>query len=166
MDWLSGHQWEAWLILCLAFAAAELLSLDLFFVMLAGGAAVAAIAAALGVPTLGSALLAFATAIGLLTLIRPNLMRKLHAGADLRTGVDALIGRRASVLREIRGTIPGRVKIGGEEWAAVSYDEEDRLVPGDVVEVVQISGATAYVLRIPTLGGATDADNHDQPRGE
>ncbi len=163
MDWLSGHQWEAWLVLCLALAAAELLSLDLVFIMLAGGACVAAISAALGAPGLVSTLLAFATAVGLLTLIRPSLMRRLHAGADLRTGVDALVGRRATVIREIAGTGLGRVKIGGEEWAALAYDEEEHFAPGDIVDVVQISGATAYVLRTNAIGGAI---NPDESRGE
>lgn len=154
MDWLSGHQWEAWAVLCLALAAAELLSLDLVFIMLAGGAGVAVISAALGAPVLVSALLAFATAVGLLTLIRPSLMRRLHAGADLRTGADALVGRRAVVIREITGHALGRVKIGGEEWAALPYDEDDHFAPGEVVDVVQISGATAYVLRTNAVGGA------------
>ena len=163
MDWLSGHQWEAWLVLCLALAAAELLSLDLIFIMLAGGAGVAAIAAVLGAPGGLSALLAFATAVGLLTLIRPSLMRRLHAGADLRTGADALLGRRAVVIRAIAGQDLGRVKIGGEEWAALAYDEDDHFVPGDIVDVVQISGATAYVLRTNAVGGAIGPET---PRGE
>jgi len=166
MDWLSGHQWEAWLVLCLALAAAELLSLDLVFIMLAGGAGVAAISAVLGAPALLSALLAFATAIGLLTLIRPNLMRRLHAGPDLRTGIDALVGRRATVIREIAGTATGRVKIGGEEWAALAYDEDDRFLPGDIVDVVQISGATAYVLRTTALGGGSLPSISNGPGGE
>lgn len=158
MNWLSDHQWEAWLVLCLAFAAAEMLSLDLVFIMLAGGAGVGALSASLGAPVLVSALLAFGTAIALLSLIRPELMRRLHAGVNLRTGVDALVGRRALVIREIRGQAVGRVKIGGEEWAALPYDEDDRFAAGEVVDVVQITGATAYVLRTNSLGAVADVD--------
>jgi membrane protein implicated in regulation of membrane protease activity len=56
------------------------------------------------------------------------------------------------VLRELAHGIPGRVKIGGEEWTAVPYDEDDRIEAGAVVDVVQIKGATAYVLRAHQLG--------------
>jgi membrane protein implicated in regulation of membrane protease activity len=43
------------------------------------------------------------------------------------------------------------VKIGGEEWTAAPYDEDDRFEAGEVVDVVQIKGATAYVLRTHRL---------------
>ena len=36
MDWLRDHMWEAWLALSVGLAALELVSLDLFLVMLAG----------------------------------------------------------------------------------------------------------------------------------
>jgi membrane protein implicated in regulation of membrane protease activity len=56
------------------------------------------------------------------------------------------------VLRELTHHTPGRVKIGGDEWTAVPYDEDDRIEAGEVVDVVQIKGATAYVLRAHRLG--------------
>ena len=56
------------------------------------------------------------------------------------------------MLRELTHAVPGRVKIGGEEWTAVPYDEDDRIEAGEVVDVVQIKGATAYVLRTHRLG--------------
>ena len=34
-------------------------------------------------------------------MIRPNVVRRLHSGPDLKTGADALIGKRATVLREL-----------------------------------------------------------------
>ena len=42
MDWLSDHLWVGWLGLAVALGALELVSLDLFLIMLAGGALVGA----------------------------------------------------------------------------------------------------------------------------
>ena len=97
-------------------------------------------------------MLALITSVACSALIRPNVVRRLHSGPTLRTGAEALIGKRAMVLRELAHGTPGRVKIGGEEWTAEPYDEDDRIEAGEVVDVVQIKGATAYVLRVHQLG--------------
>ena len=152
MDWLSDHMWEAWLGLAVLFGVLELVSLDLFLVMLAGGAIVGAVTALLGGPVVLQIVLALVSSVALLGVIRPTVVRRLHAGPDLKTGADALIGKRATVLRELAYGTPGRVKIGGDEWTAEPYDEDDRIEPGELVDVVQIKGATAYVLRVHRLG--------------
>ncbi len=152
MDWLRDHMWESWLALAVVFGVLELVSLDLFLVMLAGGAVVGAATAAVGGPIPLQIVLAMITAVGLLGVIRPGVVRRLHSGPDLKIGADALIGKRATVLHELVHGTPGRVKIGGEEWTAEPYDEDDRIEAGEVVDVVQIKGATAYVLRVHRLG--------------
>jgi membrane protein implicated in regulation of membrane protease activity len=151
MDWLSDNLWAGWLGLAVTLGALELVSLDLFLIMLAGGAVVGAITALLGGPLALQIVLALISAVALLAVIRPNVVHRLHSGPTLRTGADALIGKRATVLRELAHGTPGRVKIGGEEWTAEPYDEDDRIEAGEVVDVVQIKGATAYVLRIHRL---------------
>lgn len=152
MNWLGDHAWEAWLVAAGVLAVLELVSLDLIFIMLAGGALVGATASLLHAPGAVSVLLALATAVGLMAMLRPGVVKMLHAGPELRTGTDALIGTRATVLSELTGQAPGRVKIGGEEWTALPYDEDDRMEPGEIVDVVQIKGATAYVLRVHSIG--------------
>jgi len=152
MDWLRDHMWEAWLGLAVLFGVLELISMDLFLVMLAGGAIVGAVTALLGGPVVLQIVLALISSVALLGILRPTVVRRLHAGPDLKTGADALIGKRATVLRELAYGTPGRVKIGGEEWTAEPYDEDDRIEPGELVDVVQIKGATAYVLRVHRLG--------------
>ena len=151
MDWLRDHMWEAWLGLAVLFGVLELISMDLFLVMLAGGALVGAVTALLGGPPGLQVVLALVSSVALLGVIRPPVVRRLHSGPDLKTGADALIGKRATVLRELAYGTPGRVKIGGEEWTAEPYDEDDRIEPGELVDVVQIKGATAYVLRVHRL---------------
>ncbi|MET0839641.1 MAG: NfeD family protein [Marmoricola sp.] len=153
MDWLRDHMWETWLGLAVIFGVLELVSLDLFLVMLAGGAVVGGVTALLGGPIALQVVLALISSVALLGVIRPPVVRRLHGGGpDLKTGADALIGKRATVLRELAYGTPGRVKIGGEEWTAEPYDEDDRIEPGELVDVVQIKGATAYVLRVHRLG--------------
>ena len=61
-----------------------------------------------------------------------------------RTGTDALVGRRAIVTRTVDAH-GGRVRIGGEEWSARSYLDDQVLPEGKTVDVVQIEGATALV---------------------
>jgi membrane protein implicated in regulation of membrane protease activity len=152
MDWLGDQAWASWLGLAVVLGALELVSLDLFLAMLAGGALVGAATALLGGPLPLQVVLALVSAVGLLGVIRPGVVRRLHTGPDLKTGPDALIGKHATVLRELAHGTPGRVKIGGEEWTAEPYDEDDRIEVGELVDVVQIKGATAYVLRAHRLG--------------
>jgi membrane protein implicated in regulation of membrane protease activity len=151
MDWLADHMWVGWLTAAVGLAALELVSLDLFLIMLAGGALVGALTALAGGPVALQVVLALISSVALLSVIRPNVVRRLHSGPDLKTGADALIGKQATVLREMTHHAPGRVKIGGEEWTAAPYDEDDRIEAGEVVDVVQIKGATAYVLRTHRL---------------
>ena len=153
MDWLSQHAWEAWFIAAIALGCLELVSLDMIFIMLAGGALVGTVTALFGLPGVLQVVLALVTAVGLLAVIRPGVVRSLHAGPELRTGSQALIGSRATVLQQLSGHHPGRVKIGGEEWTALPYDEDETIPEGELVDVVQIKGATAYVLRVPKLEG-------------
>ena len=152
MDWLSDNLWAGWVSLAVVLGVLELVSLDLFLAMLAGGALVGAVTALLGGPVALQIILALVTAVALLGLVRPSVVQRLHKGPTLKVGADALIGKRATVLRELTHSTPGRVKIGGDEWTAVPYDEDDRIEAGEVVDVVQIKGATAYVLRAHRLG--------------
>ena len=152
MDWFREHLWETWLMIAVALGVLELISTDLILIMLAGGAVMGLIVAVVGGPVPLQIVLALATALGLLTVLRPNVVRRLHSGPTLRTGAEALIGERATVLETLSHTTPGRVKIGGEVWTARPYDEDDQIEPGATVDVVSIKGATAYVLRTHQLG--------------
>ncbi|KQT94608.1 hypothetical protein ASG49_07095 [Marmoricola sp. Leaf446] len=147
MDWLRDHAWESWMVLAVVLGALEMLGLELFLLMLAGGAVVGGVTALLGGDPPLQLILALVTSVALLGLVRPNIVGRLHSTPKLVTGHHSLIGRRATVLRELSGSAPGRVKVEGEEWTALPYDEDDAIEAGAVVDVVMIKGATAYVLR-------------------
>jgi membrane protein implicated in regulation of membrane protease activity len=147
MEWIRDHLWEAWLIAGVLLGVVEMVSLDLIFAMLAVGCVVGMIAAVVGLAGPFQILLALASSVSLIAFLRPNLIRTLHAGPDLRIGPAALIGRPVQVLTTLGPGVSGRVKIGGDEWTAMAYDEFDELEPGERAEVVEIRGATAYVRR-------------------
>jgi membrane protein implicated in regulation of membrane protease activity len=136
--------WLIWLILAAVLGIAELLTLTLAFALIAVAAvAAAAVAAADG--ALPLQLLAFVLTAGAgLGLVRPFAMRHIKQPPPLRTGVAALVGRKAIVVEEVTGH-NGRVRIDGELWSSRAYDDSLVIPVGSTVDVLQIEGATALV---------------------
>ena len=140
--------WLVWLLLAAALGAAELFTLSAALGLLGGAAAVTAAATALGAPV-PVQLVVFAAGAGVgIWLVRPVVMRHLHAPSIHRFGVDALVGRPAHVVRDVSGH-GGTVRIDGEEWSARPCDPHDPayVIPaGSTVSVMAIRGPTALVL--------------------
>lgn len=136
-------EWVIWLIFAGVLAVAEIFTLTAALGVLGAAALITAgFAAFLPLPFQLLAFTAAATA-GVL-LIRPIALRHMRRPQIEQFGVDALIGKPAYVLEEITGRT-GRVRIGGEEWTARTYDESLVIPAGQVVDVMQISGSTALV---------------------
>jgi membrane protein implicated in regulation of membrane protease activity len=135
-----------WLIAAVLLAIGELLTPGLFFL---GPVAIAAVAAAvvagLGAGVLVQLLIFIGVSLASLAVLRPIARRHLHMPALTRTGTAALVGSKAVVLQRVDSN-GGRVRLGGEEWSARAYFEEQVLEPGARVEVAQIQGATALVF--------------------
>jgi membrane protein implicated in regulation of membrane protease activity len=136
--------WVIWAIVAAALAAGEILTLGFFLGLMAVGAAVAAIAAAVGVSVELQVALFAITSVASLAFIRPIALRHLKTPARLKSGTAALVGSRAVVLQRVDAD-HGQVKIGGEAWSARPYDEDDVFEPGMRVDVMKIDGATALV---------------------
>jgi len=151
MDWIREHLWESWLALLIVLGVAEMFSLDLILAMLAVGAAVGMVAAIIGLPVVVQVLAALAASVAMLSLVRPAFVKRLHSGPELALGHGKLVGTRGMVTAEITGLAPGRIKVGGEIWSALPYDENLHIMPGETVEILQIKGATAYVHPVATL---------------
>ena len=138
------HSWIIWLIIAAVLGTVEIATTTLAFGLVGAAALIAAAAGFLG----GNAAVqfgAFILASGLgLGVARPFAMRHLRHPPLLRSGTAALVGRTGYVLDEVsdRG---GRVRIGGEEWSARSYDETQVIPAGSTVDVMHIEGATALV---------------------
>lgn len=151
MDWLSDHAWAVWVGIAAFLGIAELLSLDLVLVMLAVGALGGAVTAAAGGAVVLQLIVAALVAIGMLWLVRPSLVARLHQGPDLKLGTGKLIGQRATVTQRITGLTTGQIRLAGETWTAAPYDEHIVIESGETVEVLEIRGATAYVHPVPEL---------------
>jgi membrane protein implicated in regulation of membrane protease activity len=151
VEWLGDHLWAAWLVLAVALGVAEMVSLDLILVMVAVGAIVGALAALASFPIILQVLLAAGASTAMLALVRPELVKKLHSGPDLVTGMNKLVGQQGVVTEELTAHHPGRVKLAGEIWSARPYDESMTIASGQMVEVFAIRGATAYVHPVGEL---------------
>jgi membrane protein implicated in regulation of membrane protease activity len=137
--------WLIWLIVAAALAVGELATPGLFVLGLVAVAAVGAgLVAALGAGFTWQLLVFAAGLVAMLGVVRPIARRHVHMPAAIRTGTDALVGKRALVLERVDAD-GGRVKIGGEEWSARAFMEEQVIEPGTRVEVARIEGATALV---------------------
>lgn len=144
IEWLADNQWSAWLALALLLGIAETTTLDLVFLMLAGGAVAGAVAAALGAPFLLAALVAIGSSAALLGVVRPVAKSHLRQPVTARTGTAALVGSKALVVETVYPH-GGLVKLGGEVWTARPFDDHATIEAGRTVDVIEIRGATALV---------------------
>ncbi|WP_422747483.1 NfeD family protein [Mycobacterium sp. WMMD1722] len=143
--------WLIWLILALVLAGAEILTGDLFLLMLAGGALAATGSSwLLDWPIWADGVVFLAVSVLLLVGVRPVLRRRLAAGGGLPDPAKALEGKPALVLDRV-SRHHGQVKLDGEVWTARPFNDDDVFEPGDHVTVMHIDGATAVVWRSPRL---------------
>lgn len=136
--------WIIWLIVAAVLGVIEVMTTTLAFGLVGIAALIAAVAGMAGAPAdaqFGAFVLA--SVLGL-AVARPIALRHIRQPPLLRSGTAALIGRPAIVLEEV-GPHSGRVRIGGEEWSARSYDETQVIPAGATVDVMHIEGATALV---------------------
>jgi membrane protein implicated in regulation of membrane protease activity len=151
-EWIVANGWVFWLALFLVLAIIEMMSLDLYFIMLSGGALGAVAVALAGGDFWLQAVVFCVVSLAMVFFLRPIAIKHLRKGpANQRTNVDRLLGQDALVL-EPTSRMAGRAKIGGETWSARSEDDSP-LEPGAYGTVVRISGATAYITARTANGG-------------
>ena len=143
-NWISDHQWAAWVGAALILSIVEMLSLDLVLLMFALGALAAAVVAGLGAPPFVAVIVFAVASIGLLFFARPSIVARLHDGPTLTSGHQALIGRIAVVVEPVTWQ-GGRVQLASEIWSARTPTESESFEAGTDVLVTQIDGATAIV---------------------
>jgi membrane protein implicated in regulation of membrane protease activity len=149
--------WLVWLGLALGFGIAEVLSLNLIFLMVSGGGLGAAAIAGFGAGLPVEIVVFAATTAVLLLGARPPLLAYVQRSVPaITTNTAALVGRNAQVLVEVT-TLGGRVKLAGEVWSARSVPTRFALEVGSTVEVVRIEGATAVVAPLVPRAGLTGA---------
>jgi membrane protein implicated in regulation of membrane protease activity len=137
--------WVVWAIVAVLLAIGEIFTPGLFFLgPVALAAVAAAVAAVVGAAVWLQLVVFIAGSVASLGVLRPIARRHVHLPPLLRTGAAALEGADAVVLERVDAS-GGRVRIGGEEWSARAYTEDQVFEPGTRVEVAKIEGATALV---------------------
>ena len=134
-----------WVLVAVALAIGEVLTPGLFFLgPVALAAAAAALAALLGAGTLGSLIVFIVCSVASCSSCARSRAamsgcRRCPGPEPTRSSASQASSRAASTAHG------GRVRIGGEEWSARSYLDDDVFAEGQTVDVVQIEGATALV---------------------
>ena len=137
-----------WIIIAVVLGVLELFTGTLVLAMVAAGAALAALGAAVGAPLWVQAILFAAGSAASIWGLRPFLRQALSSddGAAGPMGMKALEGKEAVVLEQIDAS-GGLVDILGDNWTAYPLEPDQVLEPGDRVTVVEIKGATVIVWR-------------------
>ena len=138
-----------WFIGAAVLGVAEIFTLDLTLLMLAGGAIAGGTVVLLGGNVVLAAVVASVVAALLMLALRPWLLRSLRQrGVPLvETNVAALTGATGHALDDITAS-SGRAKLRGEVWTARVDKGAGEIHEGDDIVVVKIDGATAIVAPV------------------
>jgi membrane protein implicated in regulation of membrane protease activity len=137
--------WVFWLVASGLFVAGEIASLDLVLLMFAGGALGGAVVALAGGSFAFQIVAFIAVSVFLVASVRPAAKAHLENRTPRHLdGVQALIGRTATVTREV-GRSSGRIRVGADEWTARTEYGDDSFAVGSTVRILQVDGATAVV---------------------
>lgn len=141
--------WHIWLIIGIVCVIIEIFDPAFFFLALGVGALATSLLSLL--PFIRSSLvwqiLIFAIFSIIAFLLMRKLGKKLLSKSGEETNVYALKGQTAFVTEDIPLDAKGRVKIGGEEWTAISEDGKP-IGKDSRVEVLDIDGNKVIVREI------------------
>ncbi|HEV8263915.1 MAG TPA: NfeD family protein [Gemmatimonadales bacterium] len=142
------EDWLVWFVGAVVLLVAEMLAPGFWLACLAVGCVAAGLVGLLPFAGLTLQTVVFAaTSLGSMIGLRPLMLRhfQLGPGGAVRTGVDALLGKRGVVLERIDPVSrQGRVKVEGEDWRGASVDDSPIEV-GARVTVIQVDGTTLVV---------------------
>ncbi len=140
MNWAS----ILWLVLLVAFLAAEAATVSMVSLWFAVSALVALLVALLGGPGWLQGTLFLVISAVLLALLRP-IVRRYISPRITATNVDSVIGSTGLVTAAIDNvSAAGQVKLGAMEWTARSTSGQPIPV-GTLVKVDRIEGVKAFV---------------------
>lgn len=137
------YMWIVWLVVAIFFLIVEWMTVELISIWFTG-ASLVAMALALCNLEIGWQLGGFCLiSIILIIFTRPAVARYLKRN-ESRTNVDTLLGEVATVTKEILPDDRGEVKIKGQYWLAISFDNK-QIEVGKKVSILAIEGAKLIV---------------------
>jgi len=136
--------WVAmWLIAAGVLAIGEMVTAGFFLLPFAAGAAVAGVLALLSVSVPVQIITFVVVSVLALWLLQRFAKRDIH-GELLPVGAARYIGSSAVVIEPVSRLHSGRVKMGSEDWRAIT-DSNDEIPVGAEVHVVEVRGARLVV---------------------
>lgn len=140
MTWTIG--WLIFIAVCLLI---EFATMGLTTIWFAGGAVVACILAALGVPVYVQIIVFLIVAIVLIVFTRPIAVKYFNKDRA-KTNVDSIVGKQAIVTAAINNLkAEGQVTLDGMEWTARSTEDGNNIPEGAVVTVAKVQGVKLIV---------------------
>lgn len=133
-----------WVIVAVILALIEAATPSLITLWFVAGALAAAVAALLGAGIGMQVVIFLVVSIVLLIFTRPILIKRMNVGKE-RTNVDALIGKKAKVTKEVRRLESGEVRVNGLTWIALPLDGEKVFPVGCEVTISKVEGVKLIV---------------------
>ena len=134
-----------WLILFVALAGIEALTVALTTIWFAGGALAAFFCALAGAGVEAQLVVFVAVSFILLIFTRPFAIKYINRNTE-KTNVESLEGKKARVTSDVdndAGT--GTAVVGGQEWTARSADPKKTFKTGEIVRIVEVRGVKLMI---------------------
>ena len=136
-----------WAIAVIVLAILEIFTPSFFMICLSFGALCATVGAALGLELAWQLSFFAAGATLAFAFVRPVMMKYFLKKDKVKTGVDALVGRIGRVSETINPVVnQGRVAVDGDDWKAISIENES-IAGGEIVEIVKVDSTILYVKK-------------------
>jgi membrane protein implicated in regulation of membrane protease activity len=142
--WLDP--WIVWVAIGIICIIIEIFTPGFLFLSFGVGAILTGLSALI-IPSIAFQILTFAILTLIVFLLSRKFSRKLISADYEDTNVKALVGKTGKVIREIPANEKGYVKIGGEEWAAVSKNN-NKITKDTRITVNDIEGNKVIVTVI------------------
>ena len=142
--------WITWLIVAALLIVIEVLSQMMWALCLAVGALAAMVRSLCGLDMIWQ-VVALGVASALAYIVFLPIFRRWHERSDLRearTGMDALLGRKAIVTHEIRPGQLGRARIDGDSWQVRAPGVNQTIKAGSEVVVTAYDSIILTVAEI------------------
>lgn len=145
--------WQIWIVAAMVLFIAELFTPGFFTAGIGMGCLAAGMAHVMGwAIEVQITALVTVTIVVFLTL-RPLFLKYLDSETGITTNTEALIGKQGYVLEKIDlSAHSGRIIVGGEDWKAVSIDDEV-IKERARIEVVRIDGTHLIVRQVSEREG-------------
>ena len=142
--------WHVWLIVALVFFILEIFTTGIAVICFSFGAIGSCIASLLGANLTWQVIVFAIVTLLSFIFIRPMLIKLFYKKGknEVKTNMEALIGRKGIVSEAIDPvTGSGRVKVDGDDWKAVSVDDQP-IELGARVEILKLDSVIVTVKKI------------------